>query len=444
MEYNPLALNQNSLNQNNWHRHTPRDTSLDDVYQTPSNNRARSIYPPPDSPLVPVPQNNDVSPGGSGEKTLRLKGAIYPGMDLFDSATLAGQKTRNQRKHVSVLHKMVLTSQSIQRDEWQWDDKMSMIKRKKDVYDSPSDLEGSPVSVLSCARIIWDTLFTISYLQGSKDGEDEQLKKRARRAAPTSAKTERQTRTTTRSSKAGSKRRAGKKVPKIEEASDSDEEVIKPRGRRGLDVFDDDAGHDLLGGDVFGGRRQAAQGEWNHLCMYQNSRSLTLSVFSDMTGSPFGGQQSSIPYRNAMQGLPSNRPMTSMFGRPDNQRTFGWLDKDGRSIASAFSSQQPSPNDIASFYSQLRQNAPTGGLNPLCVQRPDNSAYLYGQAFDTSRSATAASFPTIHGMVYNGMSNGMGNGMSNGMGNGMNSDLDNNSYSLQSDNGSGQNNNFDI
>lgn len=165
-----------------------------------------------------------------------------------------------------------------------------------------------------------------------------------------------------------------------------------------------------------------------------------------MPGSLFRGQQSSVPYRNAMQGLPSNRPMSSMFDRPDNQRVFGWLDKEnGRSAASAFPSQQPNPNDIANFYTQLRQNAPTGGLNPLCVQRQDNSAYLFGQGFDTTRSTTTAGFPAIHGIGYNIMNNGMGLGLGNGIGNmgNMGDNVDNGPH-FQSGNGFGQNNNFDV
>lgn len=154
MDYNLLALNQNS-----WHRHTPRNTSLDDAYHTPSSNRSRSVYPLPDSPQALAPQNNEVSSSGSGAKTLKLKGAVYPGMDLFDSADSDGQRTRNQRKHVSVLNKMILTSQSIQRDEWQWDNSMSTIKRKKDVYDSPSDFDDSPVSDVPCAPVVGSNRF---------------------------------------------------------------------------------------------------------------------------------------------------------------------------------------------------------------------------------------------------------------------------------------------
>lgn len=77
--------------------------------------------------------------------TPRLKGAVWPGMNIFDAATPDMQRMRNQKKHKSVLQNMMLTSESIQQDELIWDDKMVEITRTRNVYDSPS-IDGSIVS----------------------------------------------------------------------------------------------------------------------------------------------------------------------------------------------------------------------------------------------------------------------------------------------------------
>lgn len=53
---------------------------------------------------------------------------------------------RNQKKHGSVLENMALHSQSIQQDEFVWDNDMFAITRTRNVYDSPS-VDGSQVSI---------------------------------------------------------------------------------------------------------------------------------------------------------------------------------------------------------------------------------------------------------------------------------------------------------
>lgn len=142
-----LQIDPNPLNQNTWHLHTPRGTSFDEIYQTPSNNRSRSIYPLPESPHAPeFLIKEPIVDGRDGKSnTPRLKGAVWPGMNIFDAATPDMQRMRNQKKHESVLQNMMLTSESIQQDELIWDDKMVEITRTRNVYDSPS-VDGSFVS----------------------------------------------------------------------------------------------------------------------------------------------------------------------------------------------------------------------------------------------------------------------------------------------------------
>lgn len=142
------------MNQNTWHLHTPRDASFDEAYQTPLHNRFRSVYPLPDSPQAANFLNSELIADGRDGKsnTPRLKGAVWPGMNIFDAATPDMQRMRNQKKHASVLQNMVLTSQSIEQDELIWDDKMVEITRTRNVYDSPS-LDGSPVSTTTFTRL---------------------------------------------------------------------------------------------------------------------------------------------------------------------------------------------------------------------------------------------------------------------------------------------------
>lgn len=150
-----IRIDPNPLNQNAWHLHTPRDTSFDDIYQTPSMTRARSVYPQPDSPQAQHFLNEPALDGRDAKtNTPRLKGAVWPGMNIFDAATPDMQRMRNQKKHSSVLQNMIMTSESIEQDELIWDDKMVEITRTRNVYDSPS-VDGSFVSFRCWNRRYW-------------------------------------------------------------------------------------------------------------------------------------------------------------------------------------------------------------------------------------------------------------------------------------------------
>lgn len=125
------------------------------------------------SPHVPVSQNNEASSNGSGNKWLRLKGAIYPGMDVFDSAIVAGHTTRNRTKDASVRNETVLNSQSMEGDEWQWNSKMSISKRKNDIYDSTSDFEDNPVSALSRVQSVRASLTRLASSQTNRNPDGQ-------------------------------------------------------------------------------------------------------------------------------------------------------------------------------------------------------------------------------------------------------------------------------
>lgn len=131
-----------------------------------------------------------------------------------------------------------------------------------------------------------------------------------------------------------------------------------------------------------------------------------------------------------MLSLPTNRSMASMFGRPTQQPSFAFLDKEND--RSAFSMQQA--NGMPAFYNQLRQNVQSGALNPLCVQRQNHFPYLYGEGFDSNKPAAATNFSAMNGMNYSGHNNSM---------NTMHSHM-NSVPQFQTGNGSDQNTNFDI
>ncbi|KAK4192775.1 hypothetical protein QBC35DRAFT_447147 [Podospora australis] len=72
----------------------------------------------------------------------KLKGVIYPGMSLFDSATEEQKRRRNQRKDDSVLELMEKLSKRITPFEFVEDMDLNML-RTRNIYDPPTP-EGSP------------------------------------------------------------------------------------------------------------------------------------------------------------------------------------------------------------------------------------------------------------------------------------------------------------
>lgn len=122
-----------------------QDVSFDTAFQTPSNNRFRSMYPDPDTPPKPVVQENEpqnepvetLKPAGS--RTPTLKGVRYVGMGIFDAGTPDMKRMRNQRKDPSVVVNMALVSASIDEIEQVWNSTMTVVDRTRSVYDSPTE-----------------------------------------------------------------------------------------------------------------------------------------------------------------------------------------------------------------------------------------------------------------------------------------------------------------
>ncbi|KAG8525355.1 uncharacterized protein KY384_008999 [Bacidia gigantensis] len=114
-------------------------TALDSVSIDPFRSNAKqpveTRYPDP-LDLPPYLQENDqesiqtdkveepIEPGSS------LKGIVYPGMSLFDSASYEAQRLRNQKKHGSVLEQMEMDSIAIEPTERVfWPDGQVKIER---------------------------------------------------------------------------------------------------------------------------------------------------------------------------------------------------------------------------------------------------------------------------------------------------------------------------
>lgn len=143
-----------------------------------------------------------------------------------------------------------------------------------------------------------------------------------------------------------------------------------------------------------------------------------------IVGNPFNSEQkfsNNLQLRSAMNDLPSNRNMFSMFGRQDHPGPFASFGKDhDRAV---FPVQQNSA--LSGYFNQQRQGMQEGVGNPLCV-RPDSfNPYMFTQGFDASKPmASTPGFPAMNGMSYATLSGypnaGMTNVMDNGMGNGLN------------------------
>ena len=76
-----------------------------------------------------------------------LKGVLWPGMDLFDSATPEMKRMRNQRKDDSVLEHMIATSNEVEPNEIVYHP-TGEVHHTRDIFGplSPFSTENSPVS----------------------------------------------------------------------------------------------------------------------------------------------------------------------------------------------------------------------------------------------------------------------------------------------------------
>src|ERR1700726_2628984 len=76
--------------------------------------------------------------------TSKLKGVLWPGMDLFDSATAEMKRMRNQRKDRSVLEQMKMNSADVEPTELVFDSNGD-LRKARHIFDDATD--SGPVSV---------------------------------------------------------------------------------------------------------------------------------------------------------------------------------------------------------------------------------------------------------------------------------------------------------
>lgn len=128
--------------------------------------------------------------------------------------------------------------------------------------------------------------------------------------------------------------------------------------------------------------------------------------FIGVADGPIDGQQFSLAYRNAMQSLPSNRPMSSIFGKSDSQPPpFGFYDREHDRAPFAMQQSGTMTGTIPSYFTQPRHSMQSNGLNPLCVQRQDSPGFPYlfsSQSFDPPKPTTTP-FQSMNVMEYNSM-----------------------------------------
>jgi hypothetical protein len=93
-----------------------------------------SIVTAADEQIVTAPETADKS---------KLKGVLWPGMSLFDSATEDQKRKRNQRKDANVLRNMEQVAAGVEPTECIWSEDID-LQRTRDIYATPS-VYGSPV-----------------------------------------------------------------------------------------------------------------------------------------------------------------------------------------------------------------------------------------------------------------------------------------------------------
>jgi hypothetical protein len=77
---------------------------------------------------------------------IKLKGAFWPGMSLFDAASPEMKKMRNQRKNSSLVDQMKAASEAVLPNESVFNLEFQ-LERNRSVYDSPS-VDESMVSII--------------------------------------------------------------------------------------------------------------------------------------------------------------------------------------------------------------------------------------------------------------------------------------------------------
>ncbi len=217
-------------------------------YQSPVSLRHSSAYPTPDNAGgqfgVGVDVSRSTAPPSDMDSSFgtefteddlhanRLKGVVWPGMDIFDSATPDQKRKRNQRKDDAAVDLLKLTSETISPIETVWGPDGD-LRKMRDIYASASD-DGSPPSTPPHRRM--KRSHSTSQLDATPlslmKGDVGQDRSKRRRTGRLSAGQSRKGRQTKGSARATDKDNRKKNSDAPEAATDVEEAVYTLSGHR--------------------------------------------------------------------------------------------------------------------------------------------------------------------------------------------------------------------
>lgn len=165
----------------------------------------------------------------------KLKGIIWPGMDLFDSATPDQKRKRNQRKDDAAIDLLKGTSQNVTATEQVWGPSGD-IRKERDIYASPSSVEGTPPSTppprkrKSRARNSASSALTPLAVLKTEDGQDGPPTKQRRASGARASAKGRSTRASTRTTDKATDKANNEKTTGVRETSAEIEEAVYALG----------------------------------------------------------------------------------------------------------------------------------------------------------------------------------------------------------------------
>ena len=270
----------------------------------------------------------------------KLKGEIWPGMDLFDSATPEMKRKRNQKKEKSVLELLQATSEIIEATELVFDAD-GELKQEREITGEPN-IDGNPLPG-----------------ETSPEPEEPPLKKRqTRRSRPALTERDANGGRNLRSRKSGSRRSgfASSRASLYDGSDDYDDRMTygyRPQRRTGLSIHRDDTGPDItfnnrpspLGHAVYGYgdamHGMHSYGRSSQPAFSRNSGLMGASTYHPLSQPTYGfqGMSSTTSFRPTEHNLPSM-----------NMASFGNMTQHSMlNAATDFSSATNGTQSLASF-----------------------------------------------------------------------------------------------
>lgn len=353
---------------------TPTTDSLEDDLprRTSTRSKGRNMSGSNQSLAVDeVPEFDD----GQGEHT-KLKGVVWDGMGLFDSATPDMRRKRNQKKAVSVVEQLQATSEVVEATECVFDAE-GVLRRERPITGNPEEEDG------------------MSPLKGESEPEPESppppKKKKAATRKPRAALAEKDVNTgrTTRRRRESHHPPFGnddRKTPYFDGGADDDDALTyqrpRARPRTGLSIHRDNSGPDIT-------FNNPAPMDMLNSAIHNNPFQTASRL------QPRG--QSSLPHRfsNGSHTRQPSMPIGSGF-RPTHQNPLGLFQPQNFgsfgqfNVSSMFRNNNnhdsmPLPNSqqaLNAFQNQFGGNNHFGGGNASRLLRPDSHAAQIPHSWD--------------------------------------------------------------